>query len=92
MGGFLRPEIAARRTCLAAGPNFLRAFQQLFDVVRVLIVGQDPYPTPRGTRNVADVAQILTVVDGVPPVAGRTGRRSTPARASQHHGPGKPVP
>ncbi|TDC71594.1 uracil-DNA glycosylase [Streptomyces hainanensis] len=46
MGDFLRAEIAAGRTYLPAGPNVLRAFQQPFAEVRVLIVGQDPYPTP----------------------------------------------
>lgn len=46
MGEFLRAEIAAGRTYLPAGENVLRAFQQPFDEVRVLIVGQDPYPTP----------------------------------------------
>ncbi|MFJ6633462.1 uracil-DNA glycosylase [Streptomyces sp. NPDC091376] len=46
MGDFLREEIAAGRTYLPAGQNVLRAFQQPFDEVRVLIVGQDPYPTP----------------------------------------------
>ena len=46
MGDFLRTEIAAGRTYLPSGPNVLRAFQQPFDQVRVLIVGQDPYPTP----------------------------------------------
>ncbi|WP_069812189.1 uracil-DNA glycosylase [Streptomyces sp. TP-A0874] len=46
MGDFLRAEIACGRTYLPAGPNVLRAFQQPFDDVRVLIVGQDPYPTP----------------------------------------------
>ncbi len=46
MGDFLRAEIAAGRTYLPAGPNVLRAFQQPFDQVRVLIMGQDPYPTP----------------------------------------------
>ncbi|QMU71983.1 uracil-DNA glycosylase [Streptacidiphilus sp. P02-A3a] len=46
MGDFLRAELAARRTYLPAGPNVLRAFQQPFDQVRVLIMGQDPYPTP----------------------------------------------
>lgn len=46
MGTFLREEIAAGRTYLPAGANVLRAFQQPFDDVRVLIVGQDPYPTP----------------------------------------------
>ncbi|ARQ72026.1 uracil-DNA glycosylase [Streptomyces marincola] len=46
MGAFLRAEIAAGRTYLPAGGHVLRAFQQPFDDVRVLIVGQDPYPTP----------------------------------------------
>jgi uracil-DNA glycosylase len=46
MGEFLRAEIAAGRKYLPAGANVLRAFQQPFDQVRVLIVGQDPYPTP----------------------------------------------
>ncbi|HEY2549477.1 MAG TPA: uracil-DNA glycosylase [Streptosporangiaceae bacterium] len=46
MGDFLRAEVAAGRSYLPAGPNILRAFQQPFGDVRVLIVGQDPYPTP----------------------------------------------
>ncbi|AXB44434.1 uracil-DNA glycosylase [Amycolatopsis albispora] len=46
MGEFLRAEIAAGRTYLPAGENVLRAFKQPFDEVRVLVVGQDPYPTP----------------------------------------------
>jgi uracil-DNA glycosylase len=46
MGDFLRAEIAAERRYLPAGENVLRAFKQPFDEVRVLIVGQDPYPTP----------------------------------------------
>lgn len=46
MGEFLRAEIANGRSYLPAGPNVLRAFTQPFDEVRVLIVGQDPYPTP----------------------------------------------
>jgi uracil-DNA glycosylase len=45
-GEFLRAEIAAGRRYLPAGSNILRAFTQPFDAVRVLIVGQDPYPTP----------------------------------------------
>jgi uracil-DNA glycosylase len=45
-GAFLRTEIAAGRRYLPAGPRILRAFTQPFDQVRVLIVGQDPYPTP----------------------------------------------
>jgi uracil-DNA glycosylase len=46
MGEFLRAEIAAGRRYLPAGEHVLRAFQQPFAQVRVLIVGQDPYPTP----------------------------------------------
>ncbi|WP_330249444.1 uracil-DNA glycosylase [Nocardia sp. NBC_00565] len=46
MGEFLRAENAAGRGYLPAGDNVLRAFQRPFDAVRVLIVGQDPYPTP----------------------------------------------
>ena len=46
MGEFLRAEIAAGRRYLPAGQNVLRAFTFPFDQVRVLIVGQDPYPTP----------------------------------------------
>lgn len=46
MGEFLREENAAGRGYLPAGENVLRAFQRPFDAVRVLVVGQDPYPTP----------------------------------------------
>ncbi|SOD74026.1 uracil-DNA glycosylase [Jatrophihabitans sp. GAS493] len=46
MGDFLRAEVAAGRTYLPSGGNVLRAFSQPFADVRVLIVGQDPYPTP----------------------------------------------
>jgi uracil-DNA glycosylase len=46
MGDFLRAEVAAGRRYLPAGDNVLRAFKQPFGAVRVLIVGQDPYPTP----------------------------------------------
>lgn len=46
MGEFLRQEVAAGRSYLPTGENVLRAFTFPFDRVRVLIVGQDPYPTP----------------------------------------------
>ncbi len=46
MGDFLRAETAAGRPYLPAGENVLRAFCYPFEGVRVLIVGQDPYPTP----------------------------------------------
>ena len=46
MGDFLRGELAAGRRYLPAGDKVLRAFQQPLNDVRVLIMGQDPYPTP----------------------------------------------
>jgi len=46
MGRFLRAELAAGRTYLPRGENVLRAFQRPLADVRVLVVGQDPYPTP----------------------------------------------
>ncbi len=46
MGRFLREEIAAGRGYLPAGDHVLRAFQRPLAEVKVLIVGQDPYPTP----------------------------------------------
>jgi uracil-DNA glycosylase len=46
MGEFLRTENAAGRGYQPAGSSVLRAFTYPFDAVRVLIVGQDPYPTP----------------------------------------------
>jgi len=45
-GEFLRAEIASGHAYLPAGPNILRAFHEPMANVRVLIVGQDPYPTP----------------------------------------------
>jgi len=46
MGDFLRSEIAAGRGYLPDGAHVLRAFSRPLADVRVLIVGQDPYPTP----------------------------------------------
>ena len=46
MGAFLREELAAGRTYLPTGERILRAFERPMSDVRVLIVGQDPYPTP----------------------------------------------
>jgi uracil-DNA glycosylase len=46
MGTFLRSELAAGRAYLPAGNRILRAFRRPLSQVRVLIVGQDPYPTP----------------------------------------------
>lgn len=45
-GQFLRDEVAAGREYLPAGESVLRAFTRPLADVRVLVVGQDPYPTP----------------------------------------------
>lgn len=45
MGRFLREEVAAGREYLPAGERVLRAFLRPLADVRVLVVGQDPYPT-----------------------------------------------
>ena len=46
LGEFLRAEGAAGRTFAPAGDRVFAALAMPFDAVRVLIVGQDPYPTP----------------------------------------------
>ena len=46
LGDFLRAEVASGRGYLPAGEHVLRAFSRPLDDVKVLIVGQDPYPTP----------------------------------------------
>jgi uracil-DNA glycosylase len=46
MGRFLRAELAAGRAYLPAGDAVFNAFRRPLSDVRVLIVGQDPYPTP----------------------------------------------
>ncbi len=46
LGDFLRAELAAGRGYLPAGDKVLRAFSRPLAAVRVLVVGQDPYPTP----------------------------------------------
>ncbi|MFZ7088554.1 uracil-DNA glycosylase [Curtobacterium sp. RRHDQ10] len=46
LGAWLAAEQAAGRPYLPAGAAVLRAFEYPFDEVRVLVVGQDPYPTP----------------------------------------------
>ena len=79
LGEFLRAEVAAGRGYLPAGPHVLRAFAQPLDQVRVLIVGQDPYPTPGHPiglavaptvrpipRSLTNIYQELTADVGVP--------------------------
>lgn len=46
LGDRLRAETAAGRGHLPAGEHVLRAFQRPLSEVKVLLVGQDPYPTP----------------------------------------------
>ncbi len=46
LGDWLRAEVAAGRPYLPAGQNVLRAFTTPLADVRVLVLGQDPYPTP----------------------------------------------
>jgi uracil-DNA glycosylase len=43
---YLNSEIALGHQFLPATENIMRAFQLPFDSVTVVIVGQDPYPTP----------------------------------------------
>jgi uracil-DNA glycosylase len=46
MGGFLREEVRAGRSYLPHGDHVFRAFARPLSDVRVLVVGQDPDPTP----------------------------------------------
>ena len=46
LGAMLASEVEHGRGYLPAGADVLRAFTYPFEDVRVLIVGQDPYPTP----------------------------------------------
>lgn len=63
LGAFLRDEVSAGQRYLPEGPNILRAFTFPFNEVRVLIVGQDPYPTPGHA-----VGLSFSVAPGVRPV------------------------
>ncbi|MET1059581.1 MAG: uracil-DNA glycosylase [Nocardioides sp.] len=84
MGAYLREEIAAGRGYLPAGEHVMRAFQRPLAGVRVLIVGQDPYPTPGHPvglsfsvardvrpipRSLTNIYQELSTDVGVPPAA-----------------------
>lgn len=84
MGDFLRAEVAAGRRYLPEGGNVLRAFTSPFEDVRVLIVGQDPYPTPGHPiglsfaverdvrpvpRSLQNIYKELDADLGIPPVA-----------------------
>jgi uracil-DNA glycosylase len=84
LGDRLRAEVAAGRHYLPPGERVLRAFQRPLDGVKVLIVGQDPYPTPghpiglsfavdRGVRplprSLANIYQELEADLGIPPAS-----------------------
>lgn len=84
LGERLRAEVAAGRRYLPAGDRVLRAFQRPLDDVKVLIVGQDPYPTPGHPiglsfavdahvrplpRSLANIYQELQSDLGIPPAA-----------------------
>jgi uracil-DNA glycosylase len=47
LGEFLRAEVAAGRGYQPTGDAVFRAFRRPLADVRVLVVGQDPYPNPR---------------------------------------------
>jgi uracil-DNA glycosylase len=82
LSAFLRSEQEAGRPFLPDDEHVLRAFRQPFDDVRVLLVGQDPYPTPGHAvglafsvgprvrplpRSLANIFRELTDDVGVPP-------------------------
>ena len=46
IGKFLRKEISSGKGYLPRGSNIMKAFTFPFNQVKVIIVGQDPYPTP----------------------------------------------
>lgn len=84
MGDRLRAEVAAGRRYLPAGDRVLRAFARPLDRVKVLIVGQDPYPTPGHPiglsfavdvhvrplpRSLANIYQELDADLGIPPAS-----------------------
>lgn len=82
MGRFLREEVAAGHGYLPQGDHILRAFQRPLADVRVLVVGQDPYPTPGHAvglsfavdrhvspipRSLANIYQEMSTDLGLPP-------------------------
>lgn len=84
IGRRLRADTAAGRTFLPADDVILRAFERPLSQVRVLLVGQDPYPTPRHPiglsfavdahvrplpRSLANIYRELESDLGIPPAA-----------------------
>ncbi|WP_083372913.1 uracil-DNA glycosylase [Paraoerskovia marina] len=63
VGERLRAEVADGHTYLPAPENILRAFARPMADVRVLVVGQDPYPTPGHATGLS-----FSVARGVRPV------------------------
>lgn len=84
LGDFLREEAASGRGYLPHGEHVLRAFTRPLAEVKVLIVGQDPYPTPGHPiglsfaveehvrplpRSLANIYSELQADLGIPPAA-----------------------
>jgi uracil-DNA glycosylase len=65
IGGVLRQRLAAGESYQPTGDQILRAFAQPLSDVRVLIVGQDPYPTPGNAVGLA-----FAVPPGTTPMPG----------------------
>jgi uracil-DNA glycosylase len=63
LGAFLHAERESGRGYLPAGEHVLRAFAQPIDAVKVLVVGQDPYPNPGHAVGLA-----FSVAPGVHPL------------------------
>ncbi|WP_442951291.1 uracil-DNA glycosylase [Paenarthrobacter sp. Z7-10] len=83
LGAFLRTEHVSGRGFLPAAARVLRAFEQPLAGVKVLIAGQDPYPTPGHSvglafctdkktrplpRSLANIYKELSTDLGIPPV------------------------
>ena len=64
MEQFLAAEVAAGRPYLPAAGNVMAAFRRPLADVRVLIVGQDPYPTPGHATGLA--FSVATHVSPIP--------------------------
>ena len=103
---FLAGEVAAGHAVLPSPSNVLRAFRQPLADVRVLIVGQDPYPTPGHAvglsfavdgatrpipRSLANIYKELEADLGLPPrVHGDLSRLGGAGRAAAQQGDERP--
>ena len=86
LGERLRAEVAAGRRYLPAGDHVLRAFQRPLADVRVLIVGQDPYPTPGhpiGLSFAVERARAAAAAEPLEHLPGAERRSRHPARTAR---------